>query len=304
MEEDKKVNEVETSILENPLDNTKIDITGDLTKMVDEVKNAMSAPIVENKDENELEKDIPVIEPKSSDENVSNQSSVEIVTEKKDVVSSDETKIDTSVYDGTVITSISSSDNKENSVEKKKIPLNIFVVLGVLIGCVVLGFFSWHFFRNDDGSYKAKYFESLREKENEEEKLEKPVDKEPVTSGDDVVSTPSDDVIYTFNSGKYIFNNKTLYLYNDGTFYYLINDEKCPTSYFGDYTVDGNMIDLTSTAAHGCNECEDTVNTKLNFYVFNIRSDGRISLNREVFDYVGMDESDVPPLTCGNENAN
>ena len=29
MEEEKKVNEVETSILENPLNNEKIDITGD-----------------------------------------------------------------------------------------------------------------------------------------------------------------------------------------------------------------------------------------------------------------------------------
>lgn len=313
MEEDKKVNEVETSILENPLNNTKIDITSDLTKMVEEIKNIESTSIKENNEVVEQEKDVPVIEPKSVLENVvstesSNIESTPVVD--KEVVptnvqntSEAESKIDTSTHDGTVITTISSEVENKPEVEKKKLPVNLFAILIVIIVCIALGIFLWYFFRNEDGSYKTKYFEYLGKEENKNENIDNQDDKPVVTSSDDFV-TPSDDVTYTFNSGKYVFNNRTLYLNNNGTFYYIIADDSCPTSYFGDYTVDGNMIDLTSTASYGCVECGHTSESNLTFYVFNIRSDGRISLNNEVFDYIGFEESEVTPLTCSNENAN
>lgn len=307
MEEDKKV-EVETSILENPLNNTKVDITSDLTKMVEEIKNIESTPVQEKNEVVVQEEDIPVIEPKAVEEKPVAQTSTVEVSEVKETISdntsNDESKIDTSIHDGTVITTISSEVENKSEVEKNKLPVNLFVILGVIVFSIFLGIFLWHFFRNEDGSYKTKYFEYLgKEEKKDEDTADKEEDKPVVTSSDDFV-TPSDDVVYPFNTGKYVFNNKTLYLNNDGTFYYIISDDSCPTSYYGSYTVDGNMIDLTSTESYGCTECGFTSEESLNSYVFNVRSDGRISLNNEVFDYIGLEESGVTPLTCNNENAN
>ncbi len=300
MEEDKKVNEVETSILENPLNNTKIDITGDLTKMVEEVKKIETAPVQENNVEIDTEKEVPVIEPKAiSEVVVTNQTSV---SESTPVVS------EVSVQSSTVENKVEENDlNKDNvsenkeKVEKKKLPINLPVVLIVLVFSIILGVVLWKIFRNEDGSIKEQFLEKEEVKDEETDDKE---DVNPIVTPSDDFLTPSDDVIYTFNSGKYVFNNKTLYLNSNGTFYFIVDDDKCPVSYYGNYTVDGNIIDLTTTISHGCIECGHTDKGNLNSYVFNIRSENTLSLNREVFDYISNEESEESNLTCNNENAN
>lgn len=308
MEEEKKVNEVETSILENPLNNEKIDITGDLTKMVEEVKNIESAPVEEKTEIQVVEKEVPVIEPKAVDETVTSSENAVIENKVENTTVSIENnneKVDTSVHDGTVITTIKDSENLENEdkAEKKKLPVNLLAFLCVIIFCVILGIVLWHFFRNEDGSYKEQFFESLSKEENKENNDKKPDTTPVVTPSDDIIVTPSDEVVYTFKTGKYIFNNRTLYLNDDNTFYYVTDENGCMSGNYGTYTVDGNMIDLTSTKYYDCTTCEEKTDSNLNSYVFNIRDENTINLNHEVFDYVGNEESSNL-FVCNNENAN
>jgi hypothetical protein len=92
-------------------------------------------------------------------------------------------------------------------------------------------------------------------------------------------------------------------LNSDYTFYFLIDDNGCVNGNYGSYTVDGNIIDLTSSKSYDCVSCEESSENNLNSFVFNVRSDGRISLNNEVFDYIGLEDVENP-FVCNNENAN
>lgn len=306
MEEDKKVNDVETSILENPLNNTKIDITGDLTKMVEEVKNIETASNEESKEEVIENKDIPVIEPKPVEEEKTQNEVTPIIEStpevKSEVIVTSEIQIEEKKEDVLEDKKDEVVEEKKEEITKKKLPFNLWVVLVVLLICIVSGYFLWGFFRNEDGSYKEEFMGATNEGSALEE--DKNTYNDFVsTPSDDVVSTPSDDIVYKFNTGKYIFNEKTLYLNSDNTFYYLIDNNGCVGGNYGTYTVDGNIIDLTSTKYFDCATCTESTENNLNLFVVNIREDGRISLHNQVFDYVSL-ENGNNLFVCNNENAN
>ena len=159
MYDNKKLNEVETSILENPINNTKIDITSDLSKMVDEVKNIESiSNVEEKKDIIVIEDDVPVIELKPEVEET-----MVVPLEKRDVenisiptINDDVSKIKSEELinidkqDNTVINNISREPENNNLTvnEKKKLPFSLPVVLIVFVLCIGLGFVLLSFFKN------------------------------------------------------------------------------------------------------------------------------------------------------------